>query len=74
MLCPRCLTNHYTPYGEQATEAAPFPALSRRDNTTYICSPCGNEEALADLAAFDAASPSEKRAASVRPGSTGLLR
>lgn len=27
-----------------------FNALSRRDNETYICSPCGMDEALADMA------------------------
>ena len=25
-----------------------FPAISRRDNATEICSQCGNDEALAD--------------------------
>jgi len=35
--CPRC---------EQQYEG--FPALSRLDNKTPICSPCGTEEALDD--------------------------
>lgn len=36
--CPRC--------GEETTS---FPALSRRDNKTEICSKCGTEEAMIDL-------------------------
>ena len=35
--CPRC--------GNATTD---FPALSRKDNTTEICSLCGTEEALID--------------------------
>ena len=34
-VCPRC--------GREYTE---FPALSRVDNTTHICSSCGTDEAL----------------------------
>ena len=37
-ICPRC--------GEETTS---FPALSRRDNKTKICSKCGTEEAMIDL-------------------------
>ena len=36
-ICPKC----NKPYTEP-------PALSRRDNNTYICSACGTEEALED--------------------------
>ena len=36
--CPRC-----------KKETTDFPALSRRDNKTEICSKCGTEEALIDL-------------------------
>jgi len=36
-LCPRC--------GQEYTG---FPALSRVDNSTSICSPCGTEEAMDD--------------------------
>jgi transposase len=36
--CPRC--------GEKMDK---YPALSRRDNETGICSPCGSEEALVDI-------------------------
>jgi RNase P subunit RPR2 len=37
-ICPRCRTS-YTGY----------PALSRMDNQTEICSECGTEEAIADF-------------------------
>lgn len=47
VLCPRCGENFYTPYDvETSLGAPPRPALSRADNNTYICSPCGTEEAL----------------------------
>jgi len=36
-ICPKC----NKPYSEP-------PALSRRDNKTYICSACGTREALED--------------------------
>ena len=36
-ICPRC-----------GNEYDDFPALSRRDNKTDICSACGTEEALID--------------------------
>lgn len=36
--CPRC--------GETYIG---FPALSRVDNKTYVCSPCGTEEGLDDF-------------------------
>jgi transcription elongation factor Elf1 len=38
-MCPRCGAN----------EVGSYPALSRRDNKTDICSNCGQEEALYDL-------------------------
>jgi ribosomal protein L37AE/L43A len=49
-LCPRCLQNYFTPYGQTYVESIspPMPALSRRDNKTYICSDCGMQEALED--------------------------
>lgn len=37
-ICPRC---HERIYG--------YPALSRRDNKTYICSECGVKEAMEDF-------------------------
>lgn len=50
VLCPACKTNFYTPYGVKWSEIMPpKPALSRRDNKTYICSPCGLSEAMDDF-------------------------
>ena len=37
--CPRC-----------GTYTSDFPAISRRDNKTEICSACGLDEALFDFA------------------------
>ena len=42
-MCPRCLTN------ELNTERPALNPLSRRDNNTYICNECGNEEAFVDI-------------------------
>jgi len=56
-LCPRCENNYYTPYGEEGRY--PKPALSRTDNKTYICDPCGTEEALQDLSRETLARPDE---------------
>lgn len=48
--CPRCGINFYTPYGVTYRDGMPLPpALSREDNKTYICSPCGTDEALEDF-------------------------
>jgi hypothetical protein len=50
-LCPRCKKNKYTPYsksGKWNPSMPPFPALSRRDNKTNICSDCGTREAMED--------------------------
>jgi len=44
--CPRCKQMSMHP--EQVLNA-----LSRRDNKTYICSPCGVGEAMVDFAAAD---------------------
>jgi len=51
--CPRCGAP-YTPYGAEYIPAVspPFPALSRRDNKTYVCSGCGTVEALEDFGAL----------------------
>ena len=38
MRCPRCGKNYAT-----------YPAISRRDNKTEICSKCGTEEAMIDF-------------------------
>lgn len=74
ILCPRCEQNLYTPYGEQldtermilvgdvfvpASGAAHYPALSRVDNETYICSDCGTHEALMDFTRERLPEPSE---------------
>ena len=48
--CPRC-----------DSQIVEFPALSRRDNTTEICSRCGKEEAEFDMWMTTSASPSVKR-------------
>lgn len=41
--CPRC--------GKERLHPVPaLNALSRRDNSTYICSPCGSHEAVLDVA------------------------
>ena len=48
-LCPRCQVNYYTPYKSDGDPYTyPYPALSRIDNETYICSPCGSDEAVRD--------------------------
>ena len=51
ILCPLCGKNTYTPYGCSYVDgfSAPFAALSRRDNKTYICSPCGQREGFEDF-------------------------
>ena len=45
--CPRC-GRLYTPY-EDDYHDIPYPALSRRDNKTHICSSCGEREAFEDM-------------------------
>jgi predicted RNA-binding Zn-ribbon protein involved in translation (DUF1610 family) len=46
--CPRC--------GKDRLHPIPMMnALSRRDNKTYICSPCGSHEAVLDAARNDPA-------------------
>lgn len=40
--CPKC--KNLTMHDEEVLNS-----LSRRDNKTYICNDCGNEEALIDL-------------------------
>jgi DNA-directed RNA polymerase subunit RPC12/RpoP len=41
-VCPRCESRLL--HSERAMDA-----LSRRDNKTYVCSPCGEDEAVLDL-------------------------
>ena len=62
--CPRCGVNEYTPYAIRTSvrldaDAPPFPALSRADNKTYICSPCGTDEAMRDFSGEPPVPPSE---------------
>lgn len=60
--CPRCGIGEYTPYHALPPvpmTAPPFPALSRTDNETYICSDCGTDEALRDFTRERLAEPSE---------------
>jgi hypothetical protein len=60
VLCPRCESNHYTPYGFDYQPGDPMPpALSRVDNETYICSPCGTAEAMRDFIGAAPIPPSE---------------
>jgi hypothetical protein len=44
--CPRC----GKPYNH-------FPALSRYDNKTLICSPCGTDEAMMDFTGVELYDP-----------------
>ena len=44
--CPRC--KEWKLHAEQALNS-----LSRRDDKTYICNACGDEEALIDLGSID---------------------
>lgn len=54
-LCPRCRVNRYTPYSMYWLPGMPqFPATSRMDNSTEICSPCGTDEAMRDFAGVPA--------------------
>jgi len=72
-LCPRCGIRHYTPYGSgPPTDEAPFPALSRMDNKTHVCSWCGTDEAMRDFTGEPPLPPSEWPI--VPPGSFGLGR
>lgn len=41
MTCPKCYM-----------EFTAYPALSRKDNKTYICSPCGVNEAMMDFVVY----------------------
>jgi len=47
-ICPAC--GGYIPNNE--TPGAYMGALSRRDNKTEICSPCGNREAMEDYVLY----------------------
>jgi len=47
--CPKC--------GKRFTE---YPAISRRNNTTEICSQCGRLEAIADMRTRTIEDPNER--------------
>lgn len=69
VLCPRCGENYYTPYGEKHEPGSPpFPALSRVDNKTYICSECGTDEAMRD---FTGAGPTPLDEWAIPPSPSG---
>ena len=52
VLCPRCERERFVPYGGELrpTDDFSLPALSRIDNQTYVCTPCGQDEAMRDYA------------------------
>jgi hypothetical protein len=61
-LCPRCEENYFTSYDTKpffANLHAPYPALSRIDNKTYICPECGQDEAMRDFAGAPPVPPDE---------------
>jgi len=55
VLCPRCETSFYTPYGESWEPGDPLPPalsrLTREENDTpiYVCSACGQDEAMLEF-------------------------
>ena len=66
ILCPRCERNRFTPYGQSASpqgagidQFAPPPALSRMDNASYICSECGQDEAMREFGGLAPIPPSD---------------
>ena len=50
-ICPRCKENKLSDEG--------FNALSRRDNKTEICSPCGTAEAFEDYSREEKLTPTK---------------
>tara|TARA_R100000808_G_C2150259_1_gene158956 strand:+ start:2881 stop:3291 length:411 start_codon:yes stop_codon:yes gene_type:complete len=51
MICPRCWENELSDKG--------LNALSRRDNKTEICSPCGTAEAFEDYSREETITPTK---------------
>jgi hypothetical protein len=56
IMCPRCQSQYFIPYDAPKdvkdwaiVRGFSFPALSRVDNKTDICSPCGTVEAMDDF-------------------------
>ena len=48
-LCKRCKKNYWS----KDMKLNIYPAISRRDNKTQICSECGTAEALFDFEMFN---------------------
>jgi hypothetical protein len=69
VVCPRCERNLFTPYNIELHPVAGrlmkerklpmYPALSRADNQTYVCSDCGMDEAMRDFAHMPPMSPDD---------------
>lgn len=65
VLCPRCQTNSYTPYGDEWEPGDPlYAALSRTtrgedDDPIYVCSACGQDEAMLEFFGPGAQPPEE---------------
>ena len=72
VLCPRCERERFAPYGSttEATYAFSLPALSRTDNQTYICTPCGRTSD-ARFTSEPPIPPASGRSGCARPGSSG---
>ena len=63
-ICPRCGVRTYTPLNARGVslvqlDRSPYPALSRIDNTTHICSACGADEAMRDFTGAPPIPPDE---------------
>ena len=66
VLCPRCGIRRFRPYGSSRapqgsgiSDFSPPPALSRMDNATYVCSPCGTDEAMREFQGLPPVPPTE---------------
>jgi len=66
--CPRCDTGRYTPYGLDLTDDEseamrqrefPLPPALSRVADIYICSECGQDEAMRDFAGSPPVPPDE---------------
>lgn len=57
--CPRCHTGTFTPYGVHRYPDDPLPPALSRVADIYVCSACGNDEALRDLAGVPPVPPDE---------------
>lgn len=65
MVCPRCELHEFTPYGQEFKPGDPYPPalsrLSREENDVplWICSECGQDEAMLEFLGPGAQPPSE---------------